>query len=112
MAAANKGGSIEWATGSRLEGRDKHLLFEYRLSALLCFVRSDSHLNVITEPWNLPAGLASPKLRKGAASRYTISFLSLSRLSPGQNQRQFQADVIRGRCGYEAEHSNNLTNLE
>ena len=27
--------------------------------------------------WNLPAGLASPKLRKGAADRYTISFLSL-----------------------------------
>ena len=31
----------------------------------------------LTGLWTLPAGLASPKLRKGAAGRYTISFLSL-----------------------------------
>jgi len=94
MAAANKGGSIEWATGSRLEGRDKHLLFEYRLSALLCFVRSDSHLNVITELWNLPA---VPRRSSAKAQQVSIplAFYLYPEFRRGHGQRQFRAEVIR-----------------
>ena len=47
--------------------------------------------------WNLPAGLASPKLRKGAADRYTISFLSLI-------SNSFWAAVTQEKASYVGRH--------
>ena len=69
----------------------EHILIDISLIGSASLRPQDvSQLNQHNRALNLHAGLASPKLRKDAAGRYILSFLSLSRPSSGQAQRQFR----------------------